>query len=208
MVMALMNGISLPAGQLALIGNVAPQTASSHLAKLVRGRLLVGESRGRHRYYRLAGREVAYAVEALLAIAPHFSHNRSRQPLADDALVRARTCYSHLAGKVGVELADALVERRILRRKTRREFAVTPLGRDWFAEIGIELTDSQARQRGFARTCLDWTERRDHIAGKLGSLILTRFRELKWFAPLRDTRALRVTLEGERKLQQLLQARS
>ncbi|HEY3929366.1 MAG TPA: winged helix-turn-helix domain-containing protein [Candidatus Koribacter sp.] len=203
MVMALMNDVSLPAGQLALIGNVAPQTASSHLAKLVRGRLLVGENRGRHRYYRLAGREVAYAVEALLAIAPRISHGRL-QPPSDHRLVQVRTCYSHLAGKVAVQLADTLVERRILRRKTRREFAITPSGQDWFAELGIELSKSQLHQRGFARTCLDWTERRDHIAGKLGSLLLTRFRELKWFAPLRDTRALRVSLEGEKKLHELL----
>ena len=200
MMMALMDGTALPAGQLAIIGNVAPQTASSHLSKLVQGRLLIAEHQGRHRYYRLASREVAYAIEALLSVSPRpVSESPTRRP-PDDPLAHARTCYSHLAGRLAVKIADALVQRGVLVRRASREFAITNPGQEWFAALGIELSDRQLKQPGFARSCLDWTERRDHIAGKLGSMMLSRFRELKWFAPMRNTRALRVTLEGEQKL--------
>jgi DNA-binding transcriptional ArsR family regulator len=199
MLMALMDGTALPAGQLAIIGNVAPQTASSHLSKLLQGRLLIAESRGRHRYYRLANHKVAYAVEALLALAP-FRQERVTPRVPDKRLIHARSCYSHLAGKIAVQIADALLQHRLLVRRASREFAVTSRGRDWFAQLGIELTATQSNQTGFARRCLDWTERRDHIAGKLGAIMLNRFRELKWVVPIRNTRALRVTLQGEQKL--------
>ena len=200
MLLALMDGTSLPAGQLAMIGNIAPQTASSHLSKLVSGRLLVVESRGRHRYYRLANSEVAQAIESLMAIAPRSDSLPVLPRAGNEQFLRARTCYSHLAGRLAVQITQRLLERDVLRRHTAREFAVTKHGCDWFAGLGIEFTSRQLKQHGFAKRCLDWTERRDHIAGKLGVMLLDRFYELKWFAPIRDTRALRVTLQGEQKL--------
>jgi len=206
MLIALLDGRALPAGQLAIIANVAPQTASSHLTKLVDGQLLAVEQQGRHRYFRLANRDVAHAIEALLAIAPR-SSPAARKPFTgrppDDALTYARTCYSHLAGRLAVNLVDALLERRLLADDSNR-FGITQRGRTWFAQLGIELTEQQMKEPRFARRCLDWTERRHHIAGHLGSAMLTRFRELKWIAPVRDSRAVRVTLEGERKLWELL----
>jgi DNA-binding transcriptional ArsR family regulator len=203
MIMALMDGTVLPAGQLAIIGNVAPQTASSHLAKLVRGKLLVAKDEGRHRYYRIANSDVAHAVEALLAIGLRASYERFGTRVRDERLVYARTCYSHLAGRVAVEIAEALQERRVLTAETR-QFGITVRGHEWFRQLGIDLTAASLKQPGFARRCPDWTERRDHIAGKLGSALLNRFRELKWFVPLRNSRALRVTLEGQQKLRDLL----
>ena len=205
--MALMGGTAMPAGQLALIANVAPQTASTHLAKLVDGRLLTVEQQGRHRYYRLADKEVAHAIEALLAITrlPKSSSAavaRLRSP--QESLVYARTCYSHLAGRLGVKIADALQDQGLLVRREPRLFMITSRGREWFAQLGIAVTERQMKDVRFARRCLDWTERRHHVAGQLGSELLTRFRQLRWIAPIRDTRAVRVTLEGERNLWKLL----
>lgn len=204
MIMALMDGTALPAGHLAIISNVAPQTASSHLSKLVEGKLLVAENLGRHRYYRIANNNVAYAVEALLSIAPPSERKQSSRGSHDEQFIDARICYSHLAGRVAMEIADALLLRRLLIRRSPREFALTKRGRDWFAQLGIELTTAQLRQPEFARRCRDWTERRDHIAGKLGSVMLNRFRELRWFVPIPQTRAVRITLEGKQRLHDLL----
>jgi hypothetical protein len=206
MLTALIDGGALSAGQLAIIGNVAPQTASSHLAKLVQGELLSVQDRGRHRYYRLANTEVAHAMEALLAIVPRSTGDGegTAPRLVDKQLAYARTCYTHLAGRLAVEIADSLQQRRILTRRAQREFAVTRRGRDWFAQLGIALTESQINHPRFARCCLDWTERRYHIAGTLGSLMLNRFRQLKWLASLRGTRALRVTIEGQQELSKLV----
>ena len=205
MLVALMDGRALPAGQLAMIANVAPQTASSHLAKLVDGRLLTAEQQGRHRYYRLANAEVGHAVEALMALSPRANGSATKSPVApNDALAYARTCYSHLAGRLAIGIADALQERQLLVRGEDKLFSLTAAGRIWFAKLGIELRDRDTDDPRFAKCCLDWTERRHHIAGRLGSAMLLRFRELKWIAPLRNTRAVRVTLEGERKFWELL----
>lgn len=222
MLIALMDGRALPAGQLAMIANIAPQTASSHLTRLLDGRLLAVEQQGRHRYYRLASVDVAHAIEALLAIATPTSAKSalvggSDAPRANDAAARksagrrapddtlayARTCYSHLAGRLAVDIAEALQVRGLLVKREDR-FAVTHRGREWFAQLGIEITETQIPEPRFARRCLDWTERRHHIAGHLGSAMMVRFRELKWIAPMRNSRAVRVTLEGERRLWELL----
>jgi DNA-binding transcriptional ArsR family regulator len=208
MLMALIDGRALPAGQLAMIANVAPQTASSHLIKMVDGELLAVEQQGRHRYYRLANAEVAHAIEALMAIAPQPKaqpRTEARRPLPGSTLASARTCYSHLAGRLAVDIADALQKRGLLASREAKQFTVSQRGREWFGELGVEISEQQMKEPRFARQCLDWTERRHHIAGRLGSAMLTRFRELKWVAPIRDTRAVRVTLEGERRLWDLLQ---
>lgn len=207
MLIALMDGRALPAGQLAMIANVAPQTASSHLTKLLDGHLLAVEQQGRHRYYRLASSDVAHAIEALLAIAPRANaadRKSAKGRVPDSALAYARTCYSHLAGRLAVDFADALRGRALLTEAEGNRFAVTRRGRTWLAQLGIEITERQMKDPRFARRCLDWTERRHHIAGQLGSAMLLRFREQKWIAPIRDTRAVRVTLEGERRLWELL----
>ena len=125
---SLLGGVALPAGQLALIANVAPQTASSHLSQLVAGRLLSVEQQGRHRYYRLASAEVANAIEALLAIAPRHRNDSMPNPSGarvPGALAYARTCYSHLAGQVAVQIADALEKRELLVRGEPNVYALT-----------------------------------------------------------------------------------
>lgn len=209
MLMALLGGTALPAGQLALIANISPQTASSHLSKLILGELLSVEQQGRHRYYRLANADVAAAIEALLAVSsrtPKASANGgSLRPTAQPgSIAYARTCYSHLAGQIAVKMAEKLESRRLLIATDNRGYEITARGRDWFQQMGVQVHDRDMSDPRFARRCLDWTERRHHLAGRLGASVLSRLRELKWVIPLRATRAVRITLEGQRKLDHLL----
>lgn len=203
----LMSGLALPAGELAVTANVAPQTASEHLAKLVEGRLLNVERQGRHRYYRLASAEVADAVEALLVLTA-----RPRMSDAGAASLRpqvgslgyARTCYGHLAGWLSVQIARKLEERGMIKPYNAKAYSVGPSGREWFEAIGVGVPSSAAAQKTLAVRCLDWTERRHHLAGTLGCAIYKRFRELGWLIPVRATRVLRVTLEGRTQISKLL----
>jgi DNA-binding transcriptional ArsR family regulator len=195
---ALMGGVAMPAGQLAMIANVAPQTASSHLAKLVEGRLLKVESQGRHRYYRLADAEVAHAVEALMAIAP--AAPIAKNSTCPESLQPARTCYSHLAGVAAVQICDGLRERGLIELRKAGHFTVSSQGQASFQKFGLEVSDAEMTQPGFARPCLDWSERRHHISGQLGIRLLARLQDLKWVARVRDSRAVRITLNGETEL--------
>ena len=203
----LMGGIALPAGELAATANVAPQTASEHLAKLVRGRLLSVERQGRHRYYRLASAEVADAVEALLVLTarPQVRDASASVPRACvGSLQYARRCYGHLAGWLGVQIADRLEERDLLRENNAKSYTLTLAGRKWFEGVGVHTPSFTIARKKLARRCLDWTERRHHLAGALGCAMYKRFQELGWVAPVRDTRLLRVTLEGQARLWELL----
>jgi DNA-binding transcriptional ArsR family regulator len=203
MLLKLMTGLVLPAGELALAANISPQTASGHLSKLVEGRFLRVERQGRHRYYRLAGTEVANAVEALLVLTPGARERTKRQATtpAIGTLAYARTCYAHLAGWLGVRIADALQANALLLPVEGRVFVVTETGRTWFEELEITLpkADGSASYK-VARQCVDWTERRPHLAGILGVVLYKRFVALRWIAPIQNTRAVRVTLEGKREL--------
>jgi DNA-binding transcriptional ArsR family regulator len=203
----LMSGMTLPAGELAMTANVTPQTASEHLAKLVRGRLLSVERQGRHRYYRLACTEVADAVEALLVLTARARVAAVGVPSSRaevGSLGHARTCYGHLAGWLGVQIAEKLEERGLIQEFSAKNYLVTASGREWFEALGVEVPSSAAAQKKLARRCLDWTERRHHLAGTLGCTMFKRFRELRWLAPIRDTRAVRVTLEGRTRVSKLL----
>jgi DNA-binding transcriptional ArsR family regulator len=194
----LMSGLALPAGELAVTANVAPQTVSEHLAKLVEGRLLNVERQGRHRYYRLASAEVADAVEALLVLTgrPHLSDAGPASSRAVGSLRHARTCYGHLAGWLGVQIAKNLEERGMIKPYNAKAYSVSASGREWFEAIGVGVPSSAAAQKKLAVRCLDWTERRHHLAGTLGCAIYKQFRKIGWLVPVRDTRVVRVTLEG------------
>jgi DNA-binding transcriptional ArsR family regulator len=203
----LMGGMALPAGELALTANVAPQTASEHLAKLVKGRLLSVERQGRHRYYRLASVEVADAVEALLVLTARPPMTAlgaaSSKPVAG-SLEHARTCYGHLAGWLGVRITENLETRGLLKVHNPKAYSLTSSGREWFETIGVRVPSAARAQKKLARRCLDWTERRHHLAGALGCAMYKRFRELRWLVPVRDTRAVRVSVEGRARLWELL----
>lgn len=199
----LMSGRALPAGELALAANISPQTASGHLAKLLEGNLINVERQGRHRYYRLVGTEVADAVEALLTLTAGTRQIAARSaavPIAG-TLSHARTCYAHLAGWLGVQIADALQTKGLLLPAGGKAFAVIESGRSWFQDLGIPVPACGDRpSKKLAKQCLDWTERRPHLAGSLGVAMYKRFVALKWVACLPKTRAVRVTIEGKQEL--------
>jgi DNA-binding transcriptional ArsR family regulator len=199
MLIALSDGRALPAGDLARLADVSAQSASGHLSKLVDGGLLEATSEGRHRYYRMTGPEVAHALEALGAISTR-GRAPSTVPADDRPLRMLRSCYDHLAGRVAVDLARGLEARGVIRRAGPRAYDLGPDGARWFAGLGVDTDAVRGSRRPFARPCLDWTERRPHLAGALGAALLTRTLELGWFARMRGTRALRITERGERQL--------
>lgn len=191
---ALLDGRALTASELAYAAHVTPQTASGHLGKLARANLIVPAQQGRHRYFKLAGAHVAAMIEsisAVTAIAPP----RLRPIRIDDTMRQARMCYDHVAGRLGVVMADAL------REHGHVEFAtdggvVTPSGEAFFAKFGIDLSASRVSRRVFCRPCIDWSERRAHLAGSVGAALASRLMELRWIARKRDTRALTITPIG------------
>ncbi len=205
MLMALMSGEALTATELAFRAGVALPTASGHLAQLVDGGLLAVAKQGRHRYYRLAGPAVAHAVETMSELAIEVFPSPRRVMPEDAPLRRARTCYDHLAGRLGVALAEGLVRRRVLRR-TDGELALVRRGsgeallHTW----GIDVAILETARRPIVRTCIDWTERRPHLAGALGAAIVDRFLETGWIRRRRDDRAVSVTPLGQRRLREEL----
>lgn len=193
-VQELHDGRALPAGELARRAGIAASTASEHLARLVEGRLLAVERTGRHRYFRLSSAEVAHAIEALSAIAPERRARSLREATIGDALAEARTCYDHLAGKLGVRLAQALVERGAV-VDDGDSFRLGPNVDDALRSFGVvELP----RRRPPVLRCLDWSERRPHLAGALGAALCARALEAGWVERLPTSRAVRVTPAGVR----------
>ena len=170
MLMALMDGRALPAGELARTAGVTAQTASAHLARLLEGGLVTVEAEGRHRYYRLADRHVARTLEHLAVIRPVAAPRPMALGPRQQELRFCRRCYDHLAGQVGVAVTRALQERDCIRAAPDKQFVVTPAGVRWFAGIGLDVAAVAPTRRGLARQCLDWTERTHHLAAFFGDL--------------------------------------
>jgi DNA-binding transcriptional ArsR family regulator len=201
---ALLGKDALPASELAHKAYISPQTASSHLSKLVAGKLLAVERHGRHRYYRLASAEVGRFIETLATIAPLPRISQSEKVDEDAKSFRlARTCYDHLAGRVAVEIACALEEKKLMTR-SGRNFDFTASGENWLKELGINTGPIRQERRAFGLQCLDWSERRNHIAGAIGAALLERMFALGWLARINGTRSVRVTLNGRKALSRLL----
>ncbi|MFJ1734268.1 ArsR/SmtB family transcription factor [Streptomyces sp. NPDC088254] len=201
--LALLDGRAWTAGELARHAGVAASTLSEHLGKLVAGGLLAEERQGRHRYVRLADARVAQLVEDLAAqVAPDaVAAPRSlRASSAGSALARGRTCYDHLAGRLGIAVTDALTARGLLLQETG--FALTRAGLRWFDGTGIAL--DRTGRRPLARACLDWTERRPHLAGVAGAALCRHAFDSGWCERIGSERAVRVTASGEHALNELL----
>jgi DNA-binding transcriptional ArsR family regulator len=200
----LLDGRTRTAGELALLANVSAQSASGHLSKLLDGGLLTVRNEGRHRFYALAGPAVAQALEALGALATNPPQTSAIHPRVPSELYLARTCYDHLAGRVAVELVNGLQKSGVLRAKGARNFELGVHGSRWFARLGIDVDRLRRSRRCFARQCLDWTERRPHLAGILGAALCSRLIELGWIARRRDTRAVRITDRGAKEFRSRL----
>lgn len=199
---ALMDGSAHRASELARRAGVAASTASSHLSRLLAGGLVLAETRGRERHYRLASDATAEAIEALARLAPPTAIRSLRAASRGEALRRARTCYDHLAGRLGVALTEQLVEVEAL-VPGDTSYTLTPSGEELLARVGVDLERAQRRRRSFARACLDWSERRPHLAGALGAALADALFAQDWVRRRPNDRALLVTTVGERRLRRL-----
>jgi len=193
---ALAGGAALTASELTLEAGVTKQTASSHLAKLADAGLLAIEKQGRHRYYRLADDDVAQLLESLMGLAARGAPTRVRPGPKEPALRRARVCYDHLAGDLGVALYDGLVAQHLVSVKDGAP-RVTKKGQDALAGFGIDVAGLALGPRPLCRACLDWSVRRHHLAGALGAALFDRFIQLGWARRRRDSRVVDFSPAGE-----------
>lgn len=206
MLLALLDGQPRAAGDLARQAGVSAATASQHLGRLVDGGLLTVSAQGRHRFYTLAGRQVAAAVESLATISPRRRVRSLREASVADQLRRARSCYDHLAGRAGMALADALVERGVVAPLVAGEVGrLLRPEHPLFAALGVEVPDAPASSRPVVRGCLDWTERRPHVAGRLGAALLGALLSQRWLERRPRDRALAVTPLGAARLGAILE---
>lgn len=193
----LLSGDFATAGELAQAASVTPATASGHLARLLEARFVVCEARGRHRYYRLAGPEVAHALEALALVAEQGARDEAWSHPGRQRLREARCCYGHLAGRLGVRLFESLLAQRGLRAEANG-YALTDEGRAWLAGLGLAPPPPSGRRR-YAYACMDWSERRDHLAGQLADALFAQLLERGWLRRA-DGRALELTPTGRQQL--------
>ncbi|GGI73463.1 transcriptional regulator [Shewanella hanedai] len=197
MLMALLGGKALTATELAVEADITPQTASSHLSKLVDGKLLVVRKQGRHKYFQLQGLAVAELLEKLLNITSSFESPMKKTGPDDQGLRKARVCYDHLAGEFGVALYDALAKGGYIIDKAS-ETMLTEKGLMFFNESGVNVDDFSKHKRPICKSCLDWSERRNHLAGLLGQWILMDIFNRGWATKNLDSRAILFTRSGEK----------
>ncbi|QED49346.1 ArsR/SmtB family transcription factor [Cytobacillus dafuensis] len=193
---SLMDGRFHTASELAYMAAITPQTASFHLSKLIEASLVNVDKQGRHRYYQLANEEVARILESFLAISPPPEVRSLKQSSQVKLLREARTCYDHLAGKLGVGLTESMLNTGYL-EKEERNFVVTPKGEQFFTDFGIDLDQLKRKRRSFSHACLDWSERHHHLAGALGNELMKRFFDLSWIVQVPSIRAVKVTDKGK-----------
>ena len=201
MLTALLSGRALTASELAQEAGITPQTASSHLSKLETGGLIEPEKQGRHRYYRLTGTDVAGVLEGLAGLAARAGHMRVRTGPKDPALRRARICYDHLAGDLGVQMLDSMKKQRLI-RQGKETMELTGEGKRFISKaLQIDADALVHPRRPICKACLDWSERRHHLAGTLGAAIMERFTELKWAArdPTPGSRVVNFSRNGEKR---------
>jgi len=202
MLTALLGGQARTAGELAREAGVTAQTASSHLAKLTAGGLLAGRKQGRHSYYELAGDDVVGVLEGLMGLAARAGHVRPQVGAREPALRRARVCYDHLAGEVGVALLDNLLARKLV-APDGEGLLLTPTGQTMMAAIGLDLGQLCRSRRPVCKSCLDWSVRRSHLAGGLGAALLSRFYSLGWARREADSRVVTFSDRGSLALSEI-----
>jgi len=196
---ALMTDKALTATELADVAGVTKQTISTHLAKLLDAGLITVEAQGRHRYFKLANVDVAHLLETLMGVAFRTGAVRLRASPREPALRKARVCYDHLAGELGVLIYDGLIQKRAL-AENGSGLQLTDIGHRIFQQLDIDSSQIALQRRTFCRSCLDWSERRHHLAGALGAALLTRIFELGWAKKDKDSRVIIFTKEGEKML--------
>lgn len=196
MLTALMSGKALTATELSQEAGITLQTASSHLAKLDEGGLLMPRKQGRHKYFSLANDEVAHVLEALMGLAAGSGHLRTRTGPRDEELRKARVCYNHLAGYMGIQMYDSFLRRGFL-DMSADGLTLTKTGASFVRDFGIDLNALTAKKSPLCRECLDWSERRSHLAGSLGRALLTQIENLNWAKRIPENRIVRFTKAGQ-----------
>lgn len=200
MLTALMSGKALTASELAVEAGVTPQTASSHLARLAEAGLVTPHKQGRHRYFGLADDDVAAVLESLMGLAAKKGHLRTRTGPKDPALRKARVCYNHLAGDLGVRVYESLLTRGHLVVDEAGLIDLSANGEAFLTSLGIDLSAGAATRQARCKSCLDWSERRYHLAGSTGRALLARFQDLGWARRVEGSRLVRFSQDGERAL--------
>jgi DNA-binding transcriptional ArsR family regulator len=198
---ALLDGGELSASELAFRAGTSPTATSTHLAKLVAAQLLTARVSGRQRLFALASPDIAHAMEALSVIARPRPIVGLSQNTSVARIREARSCYDHLAGRLGVAFTDVLLQRKAL-RLSEKEFIVTRSGEAFFAAVEVDVAAAREKRRNFARACTDWTERRPHLAGSLGAAVLGRFLAAGWVTRHKLDRSLSITPHGRIELQE------
>ncbi|MDN3672074.1 winged helix-turn-helix domain-containing protein [Flavobacterium branchiarum] len=195
----LLDGKAFTATELAIVANTSPQNISMHLGKLLDANLLCVEKQGRHKYYRFSTKEIAYAIEGManLIAKPLNSKMESIEKLSP--IKHCRTCYDHLAGKIGVALTNSLLEQNII-IDTDTNFEVSLEGEKWFSDFGINLNEVKKQRRLFLKPCLDWSERKNHMAGSLAASLLSKMLADDWLRKTANSRAIIITGKGEKEL--------
>ena len=197
----LLDGRSYTASELAMAAEISGTSASNHLTKLLGADLLKVEKQGRHRYFSFSRPEIAYAIESLASLSSHSSKKMITEPPAT-GMKYCRSCYDHLAGYVGVKITEAL-ERKKAIRKHVSGYLITSSGWKLFSALDIDKTEMIRSRRSLTRQCLDWSERRPHIAGQVGALLLKRMLERDWFKRVRFSRELILTAKGKSEIEKL-----
>ncbi|MEV8636446.1 winged helix-turn-helix domain-containing protein [Streptosporangium sp. NPDC051023] len=205
MLTALLDGRALAAGELAGLAGVSPATASAHLTRLLDGGMVTVVSQGRHRYYRLAGPEVAEVLEVLARVGGRPEIRSLRQSRQARLLEEARTCYDHLAGRAGVELLRALLAAEYL--VGEEAFEVTAEGRAGLGRLGVDVDAARSARRRFAPACLDWTERRSHLGGALGAALTSALMDRGWYRKGAVRRVVEVTESGREGVVAILECK-
>ncbi len=199
----LLDGRAYTAGELSIVADTSPTSASNHLSKLLDAEIVKVEIQGRHRYYSLSNSEVAYAVEALANLASNSTTKNIKKELEKNGVKYCRTCYDHLAGFVAVKIVETLETKGYL-TKSMNVYLVSEKGWKWFQFFNISKDDFINNRRPVTRQCLDWSERRPHLAGQLGATFLNRMLEKKWFKKVEFSRELVITGKGRQELYDLL----
>jgi DNA-binding transcriptional ArsR family regulator len=198
----LLDGRAYTAGELAIVSDLSPAGASNHLARLLDAQIVKVDRQGRHRYFSIASPNVAYVIESMASLASSGA-NEAKKEVRKNTIRYCRTCYDHLAGYVGVRITEAMESGKLI-KKFENGYVLTNKGWGWLSDLGLTKENFPSVRRPLARQCLDWSERRPHLAGQLGSALLEKMMQRKWFRKVAHSRELIVTAQGSKELYSLL----
>jgi DNA-binding transcriptional ArsR family regulator len=199
----LLDGRAYTATELAVCADVSAQAASNHLSKLVKANLLAVDNQGRHKYYRFRNDKVAQIIETIASLLPIDNNDKQKEIAQLNGIRYARTCYDHLAGKTGVAITNALLQKKILIEQ-KNNYTVSVQGIKWFREIGIDIDIVRQAKRKFAYPCLDWSERKHHLGGALGAVLLNTIANKDWVRKIKQSREVIITGTGKKELSKRL----